>query len=137
MPREGRFFDLFNAHAAQIVEGSHALVQLMANPEAPTVHAERIDHAERSADKITHETIALLHKTFITPIDRDQIHQLINNMDDILDLIQDTRRVDGALRHPAHDPRGAAARPDLPDDVRPREGGRRACSPTCATPRPS
>ncbi len=90
IPREGRFFDLFNAHAAQIVEGSHALVQLMANPEAPTVHAERIDHAERSADKITHETIALLHKTFITPIDRDQIHQLINNMDDILDLIQDT-----------------------------------------------
>ena len=90
IPREGRFFDLFNAHAAQIVEGSHALVQLMASPEAPTLHAEAIDHAERSADKITHETIALLHRTFITPIDRDQIHQLINNMDDILDLIQDT-----------------------------------------------
>jgi len=89
IPREGRFFDLFNAHAAQIVEGSHALVQLMASPEAPTAHADRIDDAERNADKITHETIALLHRTFITPIDRDQIHQLINNMDDILDLIQD------------------------------------------------
>jgi predicted phosphate transport protein (TIGR00153 family) len=89
IPREGRFFDLFNAHAAQIVEGSHALVQLMANPGEPAVHAERIDTAERSADKITHETIALLHRTFITPIDRDQIHQLINNMDDVLDLIQD------------------------------------------------
>ena len=89
IPREGRFFDLFNAHAAQIVEGSHALVQLMANPQAPTGPAEAIDHAERSADKITHETISLLHRTFITPIDRDQIHQLINNMDDILDLIQD------------------------------------------------
>jgi len=90
IPREGRFFDLFNAHAAQIVEGSHALVQLMASPETPTLHAERIDHAERNADKITHETITLLHRTFITPIDRDQIHQLINNMDDILDLIQDS-----------------------------------------------
>src|SRR5688572_32880311 len=89
MPREGKFFDLFNAHAAQIVEGSRALAQLMANPEAPAVHAERIDAAEHNADKITHETIALLHKTFITPIDRDQIHQLINNMDDVLDLIQD------------------------------------------------
>ena len=89
MPREGRFFDLFNAHAAQIVEGSRALALLVANPEAPTIHAERVDAAEHSADKITHETIALLHKTFITPIDRDQIHQLINNMDDILDLIQD------------------------------------------------
>ena len=52
-------------------------------------HAQRIDAAERAADKITHETIALLHKTFITPFDRDQIHQLINAMDDILDLIQD------------------------------------------------
>ncbi len=90
MPREGRFFDLFNAHAAQIVEGSRALTQLFANLETSAVYAERIDTAERNADKITHETIALLHKTFITPIDRDQIHQLINNMDDVLDLIQDT-----------------------------------------------
>jgi len=89
MPREGRFFDLFNAHAAQIVEGGHALAQLFTNFEAAAVHAEHIDVAERNADKITHETITLLHKTFITPIDRDQIHQLINNMDDVLDLIQD------------------------------------------------
>jgi len=90
MPREGRFFDLFNAHAAQIVEGGRALVQLFANFEASAVHAERIDAAEHNADKITHETITLLHKTFITPLDRDQIHQLITNMDDVLDLIQDT-----------------------------------------------
>jgi hypothetical protein len=89
IPREGRFFDLFNAHAMQIAEGSHALVQLMNDPAASAAHAERIDAAERSADKITHETITLLHKTFITPIDRDQIHQLITRMDDILDLIQD------------------------------------------------
>ena len=89
MPREGRFFDLFNAHAAQIVEGAKALGQLMANAGAADDHARRIDEAERSADKITHETIALLHKTFVTPLDREQIHSLINNMDDILDLIQD------------------------------------------------
>jgi predicted phosphate transport protein (TIGR00153 family) len=89
MPREGRFFDLFNAHATQIVEGSQALVQLFANFDTSAVYAERIDTAERSADKITHETITLLHKTFITPIDRDQIHQLITKLDDVLDLIQD------------------------------------------------
>ena len=89
MPREGRFFDLFNAHAAQIVEGGRALAQLFANFEASAVHAEQIDAAERNADKITHETITLLHKTFITPFDRDQIHQLITTMDDILDLTQD------------------------------------------------
>lgn len=90
IPREARFFDLFNAHAAQIVEGSRALTQLFANLETSAVYAERIDAAEHNADKITHETISLLHKTFITPIDRDQIHQLITNMDDVLDLIQDT-----------------------------------------------
>jgi predicted phosphate transport protein (TIGR00153 family) len=90
MPREGRFFDLFNAHAAQISEGGRALAQLFADFGAVADHAAQIDSAEHSADKITHETIALLHKTFITPIDRDQIHQLITSMDDILDLIQDT-----------------------------------------------
>ena len=89
MPRQGRFFDLFNAHAEHIVEGSRALGELIAHPEASATHAGRIDHAEHAADKITHETIALLHKTFITPLDRDQIHQLITRMDDILDLIQD------------------------------------------------
>src|SRR5574341_1730788 len=52
-------------------------------------HAHRIDVAERAADKVTHETITLLHKTFITPFDRDQIHLLITRMDDILDLMQD------------------------------------------------
>jgi predicted phosphate transport protein (TIGR00153 family) len=89
MPREGRFFDLFNAHAAQIVVGSNALSQLIVNAAASEEYARRIDTAERDADKITHEAISLLHRTFITPIDRDQIHQLITRMDDILDLIQD------------------------------------------------
>jgi hypothetical protein len=89
IPREGRFFDLFSAHAAQIVKGAHALVELMNELGNAAVHAEHIDHAERSADKITHDAVTLLHKTFITPIDRDQIHSLITNMDDILDLIQD------------------------------------------------
>jgi predicted phosphate transport protein (TIGR00153 family) len=89
MPRETRFFELFNAHAAQIVEGSRALGRLMAEANEPDEHARRIDEAERSADKITHETIANLHKTFITPLDRDHIHRLITSMDDILDLIQD------------------------------------------------
>ncbi|HXF65414.1 MAG TPA: DUF47 domain-containing protein [Burkholderiales bacterium] len=89
MPREGRFFELFNAHAAQIMEGSQALAQLISDPGSGAGLAERVDAAERSADKITHEAILLLHKTFITPIDREQIHSLITRMDDILDLIQD------------------------------------------------
>jgi uncharacterized protein len=89
MPREGRFFDLFNAHAARIVEGSRELNAMIGTFRDLDMHAQRIDAAERAADKITHETITLLHKTFITPFDREQIHELITTMDDILDLIQD------------------------------------------------
>jgi predicted phosphate transport protein (TIGR00153 family) len=89
MPREGNFFELFNNHAERIVEGSRALAQMLTTFTEVEKHAQHIDAAEHAADKITHETITLLHKTFITPFDREQIHQLINAMDDILDLMQD------------------------------------------------
>jgi predicted phosphate transport protein (TIGR00153 family) len=89
MPREGNFFELFNAHAERIVEGSRELVAMITTFEDIEKHAQYIDTAERAADKITHETITLLHKTFITPFDREQIHKLITSMDDILDLMQD------------------------------------------------
>ncbi|MDE2585843.1 MAG: DUF47 family protein, partial [Betaproteobacteria bacterium] len=93
MPQEGKFFDLFNAHAEQIVQGAQALAgfinHLGRNPEEAAKAADAVDTAETRADKITHETVALLHKTFITPLDRDEIHSLITGMDDILDLIQD------------------------------------------------
>jgi len=89
MPREGNFFELFNAHAERIVEGSRELVAMITTFQDVEKHAQYIDTAERAADKITHETITLLHKTFITPFDREQIHKLITSMDDILDLMQD------------------------------------------------
>ena len=89
MPREGRFFDLFNAHAERIIEGSRELAAMIGSFSELDAHAQRIDVAERAADKITHECITLLHRTFITPFDREQIHALITAMDDILDLIQD------------------------------------------------
>jgi predicted phosphate transport protein (TIGR00153 family) len=89
LPKEGRYFDLFNAHAAQIVRAAHELAALMHNYAEREEHARIIDEAEHAADRITAETIRLLHKTFITPIDRDHILQLINAMDDVCDLIQD------------------------------------------------
>src|SRR6186997_1524510 len=89
MPREGNFFELFNAHAERIVEGSRELALMITTFTEVEKHAQYIDAAEHAADKITHETIMLLHKTFITPFDREQIHQLITRMDDILDLTQD------------------------------------------------
>ena len=92
MPREGNFFELFDRHAAQIAAGSHELARLMSDygdVGARRRHIDAIDAAEKDADKVTHETVTLLHKTFITPFDRDDIHKLITTMDDILDLIQD------------------------------------------------
>jgi uncharacterized protein len=90
LPKEGRFFDLFNAHAAQVVRAAQELKALMEHYEDREQHARVIDDAEHAADRITAETIRLLHTTFITPLDRDHIHQLVNAMDDICDLIQDT-----------------------------------------------
>jgi len=90
LPKEGRFFDLFNAHAAQVVRAAHELALLMGDYESREEHARAIDEAEHAADRITAEAIRLLHKTFITPLDRDHIHQLVNAMDEICDLVPDT-----------------------------------------------
>ena len=80
-------------HAARIEDSAVALVQLVANYADPILreqYTRAIDDAEHAADRITHEVNRTLHKTFITPIDRDQIHSLINTMDDVADLIQDS-----------------------------------------------
>ena len=93
MPKEAKFFDLFNAHAEQIVKGGRQVSALVGDlergPETLAQHVQAIDEIESAADKITHEAIALLHTAFNTPLDRDEIHQLVTRMDDILDLIQD------------------------------------------------
>jgi len=89
MPTEGKFFEIFNAHAKHIVAGSRELELLIDNLGDAEIHKQNVQTAEKAADKLTHETIDLLHKTFITPLDRDEIHKLITTMDDILDLMED------------------------------------------------
>jgi uncharacterized protein len=93
LPREGNFFEMFDQHADRIVEAAKAFEQLVANYDDPILRAKYnadVDSAERAADRITHDVNRMLHKTFITPIDREQIHKLINTMDDVADLIQDS-----------------------------------------------
>jgi predicted phosphate transport protein (TIGR00153 family) len=89
MPTEGKFFEIFNEHAKCIVAASEELERLIDNLGEAEVHKQRVQVNEKAADKLTHETIDLLHKTFITPLDRDEIHKLITTMDDILDLMED------------------------------------------------
>jgi uncharacterized protein len=93
MPREGRFFSLFDQHARFIVDGAVALADVLRHYENEKDRAtgiKAIEDAEHAADRITHDTVQLLHTVFVTPFDRDDIHRLISRMDDVLDLIQDT-----------------------------------------------
>ena len=89
LPREGRFFDLFNSHAELAGRAAVELKALFADLSDLESRSRAIQRNEKEADRITHETVQLLHKTFITPLDRDEIHQLITGMDDILDLMED------------------------------------------------
>ncbi|MBV8124093.1 MAG: DUF47 domain-containing protein [Burkholderiaceae bacterium] len=92
LPREGNFFELFNEHAGKITEGAKALMAMLQNYDDPLLrekYAAEVSDAERQADRVTAEVNRMLHRTFITPIDREQIHGLINSMDDILDMVHD------------------------------------------------
>ncbi len=89
MPSEGKFFDFFVQHADLCVKGAKEMVSVMTNFDDLENRVHAIESIEKQADKVTHSTIDLLHKTFITPLDRDDIHQLITRMDDILDLLED------------------------------------------------
>jgi hypothetical protein len=96
LPREGNFFELFNQHGQHIAEGAAsflAMVQNYGDVPLRERHADAVIAAEHAADKITAEVHRQLHRTFITPLDRDQIHRLINAMDDVLDLLQDSCEV--------------------------------------------
>ena len=93
LPREGNFFELFNEHGGQIVVGAHAFMRMIENYdnlELREKYAAEVDRAEHHADRVTAEVNRMLHRTFITPIHREQIHGLINAMDDILALLQDS-----------------------------------------------
>jgi len=93
LPREGNFFELFDRHAGHVVEASLAFSRLVAHyndPELRERYESEMDKAEAAADRITIEVNRAIHTTFITPIDREQIHSLINTMDDVADLIQDS-----------------------------------------------
>jgi uncharacterized protein len=89
MSTEGKFFEIFNAHAKCMIDASHELEKLIDDLPSAEIHKQNVQANEKRADKLTHECIDLLHKTFITPLDRDEIHKLITTMDDILDLMED------------------------------------------------
>ncbi len=88
IPREVAFFDMFRKAAHNMIEGSRLLKEMMERFENPVEQARRIKDVEHIGDGITHDIVRKLNQTFITPIDREDIHGLASAMDDILDLVE-------------------------------------------------
>lgn len=88
LPRETSFFDYFDHHAALTVEGAKEFLSLVTTGANIAAKAKRIKEIEHETDVITHHCVEALHKTFITPIERDDIHRLITRMDDVMDFVE-------------------------------------------------
>ena len=88
VPKEETFFDLFEQLSDILVKASEELVQATARVENMTEGAKRLERLEHDGDQITHEVIARLNRTFITPFDREDIHRLGTALDDVLDLME-------------------------------------------------
>ncbi|MEO6777014.1 MAG: DUF47 family protein [Kofleriaceae bacterium] len=88
LPRETSFFDFFEEHAALTIEGTKEFLSMVTTGANIAAKCRRISDIEHETDTITHRCVEALHKTFITPIDRDQIHTLITRMDDVMDFVE-------------------------------------------------
>ncbi|HEX2569910.1 MAG TPA: DUF47 domain-containing protein [Polyangia bacterium] len=88
LPRETSFFDFFERHAALTIEGAREFHSLVTTSDSIASKARRIKEIEHETDVITHQCVEALHKTFITPLDREDIHTLITKMDDIMDFVE-------------------------------------------------
>lgn len=88
LPRETSFFDFFDRHAEKTVEGCKEFLSLASTSANIVAKAKRIKEIEHETDVITHHCVEALHRTFITPIERDDIYRLITKMDDIMDYVE-------------------------------------------------
>jgi predicted phosphate transport protein (TIGR00153 family) len=88
LPHDASFFAHFEQQGKKTVEGCRAFLDMVDNPTDLESRAERVKQIEHECDEITHAVVEGLHKTFITPFDRNDIYRLITKMDDIMDLVE-------------------------------------------------
>jgi predicted phosphate transport protein (TIGR00153 family) len=88
LTRDAVFFDALANHAQKSVMASRLLVEMLDRLEEAPALAKKIKDLEHDGDKITHDCLAALHQTWITPLDREEIHALITCLDDVLDCIE-------------------------------------------------
>ena len=90
LPREDKFFDLFESHARTLVAGADALRKLLDGGEDAARFGKIVVDKENEADRITQEVMQSVRRTFITPFDRSDIQELIQSMDDAIDQMHQT-----------------------------------------------
>ena len=88
LPKKSEFFDQFSKQAALSVEGAKLLQAMMNDLRDLESQSKRIKQVEHDADTVAHQTIEMLHRSFITPIERGDIHRIVSRLDDILDYIE-------------------------------------------------
>src|SRR5499427_937642 len=87
LPREEKFFDLFEQQATNIVAAARVLEELTLDYPSAKAKAQQVKDLEHAGDTLTHELVRRLNTTFVTPIDREDIYALASRLDDVLDLI--------------------------------------------------
>ncbi|MGA9007010.1 MAG: DUF47 family protein, partial [Xanthobacteraceae bacterium] len=92
MPKEERFFKLFEKHAAIVVAGAEALRGLLQGGETIEAYCKQVFQREAEADDVTREVLLAVRRTFITPFDRTDIQDLISSMDDAIDQMNKTAK---------------------------------------------
>src|ERR671935_1193274 len=92
IPQDERFFDLFNRSASNTLEGARLLHELLNNFVDVERKARHLKDIEHTGDEITHEVFRALNRTFVTPIDREDISNLASALDDVIDWIEETAR---------------------------------------------
>ncbi len=88
LPKEEKFFELFKLQANKVKEGIEALDEMVNNYVDIEKKYRKIEHIEHEGDAITHDIFTRLRETFITPFDREDIHELASGLDDVLDCIE-------------------------------------------------
>lgn len=91
-PRDEKFFDLFNTLATRLVDSAAILDRLFKEPERIPEHVAAIKELEHQADELTRSVMDRIDRSFVTPIDREDIHLLASSLDEVIDLIDGTAR---------------------------------------------
>jgi predicted phosphate transport protein (TIGR00153 family) len=87
LPREKSFFQMFNQQAENVEAGAIAMVEMLEHFDQAAAGAEQVEAFEHTGDSITHSIIRKLNQTFVTPFDREDIHELASKIDDVIDLV--------------------------------------------------